>query len=478
MPKKKGKYSLDNNRFPAYSLPKIYGWHLIPKQDLKETGKVFKYFGANWWDLLMDGKLELNKGTVEVKTRDVHAVVFINLGVDAVLMTNKVTGDVYSVQPGKRSIVNNTYDKTVSFTSSNDSTEIHVTKIGNMYIILLQVEQLRSGKSKINKTAVFNDFLLMSGVPDKDQYLSTLGMEEMAALSFDDWKYVSDENDSKSDWVEYLLEQWDRCNPSRSGKPKKHIPFKIHWIWLSRYHDGREYGKIRPKFYKFMETWIQRNPNFEFNLWTDNPNFNTPKRFSDVIRVRGPSEIANVIKKLPPTVSKKIMYMFKNHPNVGARSDTLRQVVLYKEGGIYADINDASCLVQMEMMCTKFDFMIGVEPVMYVNNAIIGAKKGHIINKRFISYLAHHAHDFVQEWKEDYANEPEQEAKDDYIVSTTGPIAMSTIIFGVFKDVVMKNSVIFPSSWVYPNYWLPESPQTWLKPISITAHFDARDYLK
>jgi hypothetical protein len=122
--------------------------------------------------------------------------------------------------------------------------------------------------------------------------------------------------------------------------------------------------------------------------------------------------------------------------------------------------------------------MIGMEPVMYVNNAIIASKKGHVVPKRFLAVLAANAHDYVQEWIEDYAHETEQDAKDDYIVGTTGPIAMSGIIFGVLRDHTLKHSVIFPSSWVYPNYWIPEPSNVWLKPVSLFGHYDARDYLK
>lgn len=473
-----GKYSLSNKKFPAYSLPKIYGWHLLPKQKLHDSGKIYKYFGANWWDLLYNNKLKLQKGEVVVKTKDAHDIVFINLGSDTVKMTNEHTGDVYSVRPGKRSSINNTNDKTVKFLSSSPENEIHITRIGNMFLILLHIEQVRSGKSKIKSSDIFNDFLLMTGIPNKDQYISTLGLENFTAFEFDDWKYTGEnDNEVKSTWVELLLEQWDECNPRRQGKAKTSIPKKIHWIWLSRYHDGREYGKLQPKFYKFIDTWIERNPNFEFNIWTDNPDHELPKKYEDIITIRGPNEIKKTIAKLPKNIAIKIRYMFKNHPNVGARSDTLRQVILFTEGGLYADVNDGACLAPMEDMCNKFDFMIGMEPVMYVNNAIIGAKKGHVINKRFIAFLASNAKDFIEEWVNDYADE-DQESKDDYIVSTTGPIAMSQIIFGVLLEGLLKHSVIFPSSWIYPNYWIQESSEQWLKPISITGHYDARDYLK
>ncbi len=307
MPKKTGKYSLNPRKFPAYSLPSIYGWHLIPKQDLREKGKIFKYFGANWWDLLYDDKLGLKKGRVTLKTRHLHAMIFINLGADPVKMTNKQTGDVYVVQPGKRSTINNTFDRTITFVSSSSDNEINVTKIGNMYLILLQIEQVRSGRSKVKTSAVFNDFLLMSGIPDKDQYLSTLGLEQFGTVNVDGWNYVDEEDEAKSEWIEYLLEQWDRCNPRKAGRAKQHIPLKIHWIWLSKYHDGRKFGKLSSKFYKFMETWMVRNPEFEFNIWTDNPEFHLPSRFEGLIDVRGPADIKNLFGKLPQKIRKRIL---------------------------------------------------------------------------------------------------------------------------------------------------------------------------
>lgn len=470
------KHSMNSRKFPAYSLPKIYGWHLIPRQKITDKGRVFKYFGMNWWDLLYSGKLGLKTGSVTLKTKDVHAIIFINLGADSVKMKNTHTGDIYKVMPGKRSTVNNTFDRTITFTSSSKKNEIHVTRIGNMFLVLLQVEQIRSGKSFVKTSDLFSDFLLMSGIPDKEQYLTTLGLEEFTAVEFDGLKPIEEE-DAKSEWIEFLLDQWKICNPRKREKTEHPIPKKIHWIWLSRYHDGREFGAIKPRFHRFMETWIERNPDFEFNLWTDNPDIAVPTKFQEKITVRGPDQIKKQIKKLPEKLRKNITYMFRNHPNVGARSDTLRQVVLYTEGGLYADINDAACLGSMTKICNKFDFFIGMEPVMYVNNAIIGARKGHIINKRFIAFIADRAHDFVDEWVEIYADEEDQESKDDYIVSTTGPIAMSSIIFGVLKEKELKHTLILPSSFVYPNYWVKEPSDTWLKPVSITAHYDARDFL-
>jgi hypothetical protein len=470
--------SINTAKFPPYSLPKIYGWHLIPKQNLKETGKVYQYFGANWWDLLLSKQLPLHEGEIEVKTKDAHAIIFINLGCDEVKMTNTESGDVYNVKPGKRSTVNNTNDKVVIFRSSKRGNKMHLTKIGSIWIILLQVEQIKEGTCLIEKSDIFSDFLLMTGIPDKDQYMNTTGIENMDFFMVDDWKYVGSDTGMKSDFATNILDQWEVVNPRKRSKPPKGIPNKIHWIWFRKDPKKQEYGELKPVFYKFMDTWIERNPGFQFNLWTDNPNFPLPARYQDVVTIRGPDHVMNLINKLPHKIAKKIRYIYLNHPNVGARSDTIRQCILYFVGGMYADINDGACLAPMEKMFTKFDFIIGLEPVMYVNNAIIGSKKGHIINKYMIAWLAHNSKDFVEEWIEEYTD-AEQEEKDDYIVSTTGPIAMTYAIFGVFNEQPdkLKHSLFLPSAWIYPNYWIPESPASWLKPVSITAHYDRRDYL-
>lgn len=467
-------------KFPPYSLPKLYGWHMLPKQEIKDTGKIYQYFGANWWDLLMNDLLPVSIGNITVKTKNAHAIIFINLGSDPVMMTNNDTGDVYNVLPGKRSTVNNTYDRTVTLSCSKPDTKIHLTKIGSIWIILLQVEQIKSGDALVKNSDIFNDFLLMTGVPDKDQYLNTVGLEEMIAYKNEGWKYVGEEGCGKLDFAEMLLEHWEKVNPKKKTNAPSGIPKVVQWIWLRKDISKKEYGPLKPVFYKFMNTWVERNPGFQFNVWTDNPNFIVPKQFKDVITVQGPDEIEKLLDKLPDEVRGKIKYLFKNHANPGVRSDTLRQVILYFEGGIYSDINDGACLAPVEKMCEKFNYIIGMEPVMYVNNAIIASAKKHPISQAMIAWIASNSKDFVEEWNIDY-KDAERESQDDWVVSSTGPIALSQVIAWCFQNPKIQNqmshALFLPSAWVYPNYWIPESPGVWLKPVSIFSHYDRRDYL-
>lgn len=466
-------------KFPPYSLPRLYGWHLIPRQDIKDSGKRFKYFGANWWDLLFNDELPVSKGKISIKTKDVYAVIFINMGKTSVMMTNITTGDVYNIMPGKRSMVNNTFNKEVVMESSDPENIIHLTKIGSIWIVMLNIQQLRSGESQVKYTDVFNDYLLMTGVPDKDQYLNTVGIEMFDYVEVEGWKYKGTESGNKIDFTEMLLDHWKKVNPQKPGsKPVNGIPKVVQWIWLRRDPRKQEFGPLKPLFYKFMNTWVKRNPNFIFNVWTDNPDFKVPKMFEGIITVKGPEEIEKLLNRLDSNVKAKIKFLFKNHLNPGARSDTLRQVILYLEGGWYGDVNDSVCLAPLDKMSENFDYLIGMEPVVYVNNAIVASKKRHVFSQCMISWLAYHAKEFVEEWEDDYVDE-EQDAKDDYIVSTTGPIALTQVIFGAMMkhENKLKNTLILPSAWVYPNYWISETSDKWLKPVSIFAHYDQREFL-
>lgn len=467
-------------KFPAYSLPKLKGWHMLLKQHISDNAEKKGFFGANWWDLLINNKLPLSYGEIEINTKNTHSVILLNMGLDDIQVKNNFTGDIYNVKPGSRSFVNNTEDRIIVLSVNNKQSEIYLTKIGNVSLVLLQVEQLKSGKSSVKDSDLFSDFLLMCGISDTEQYLNTVGIESMDCIITKGWDYIDTEGTIKSDFVQTILDQWEAVNPGkRKGKIDKPIPKNIHWIWLRKDINKEEYFPLKQKFYRFMHTWIDRNPGFKYNLWTDNPEFKVPEPFRDNITVRGPEDIGKLLNKLPDAVNKGIKYLYNNHPNVGARSDTLRQAILYIEGGVYCDINDAVCLSPIEDICSKFDYIIGLEPVIYVNNAIIGSRKGHPISKAMLAFLNYYSKSFVEEWKRDYID-AEQDEKDDYIVSTTGPIALTTVIWGLLRDNLEKynHTLFLPSSWVYPNYWINESPGVWLKPVSIFGHYDGREYLK
>jgi hypothetical protein len=467
---------MDLQKIPLYSLPKLYGWHLLPRQRIPTKGKVHKYFGANWWDLLLNNMLPTHTGTITIPGKKYSNIILVNLGTDYTRLTNTETGDVYAIAPGKRNSVNN-LTSSITLKSDNSKNEMYLTKIGAVGLLLLNVQDLVTGKSSIKNTDIFTDFLLMNGVVDKDQYLNTVGLESMDAVITQGWTYIDTEQKAKSDFTDDLLEHWKSVNPGKRSYSKGQIPKAINWIWVRKDIREDSYGALDPKFYKFMRSWIDRNPGFKYNMWTDNPNFNVPEEFKGIITIRGPEDIKKILAKLPKEVRSSITYLYKNHINPAVRSDVLRQVILYYEGGVYADVNDGLCLAPLEKMLEKFDYIIGMEPVMYVNNAILASKKRHPITQAMLAWLAHISKDFVEEWESDYLD-AEAEDRDDYIVNMSGPIALTYVIFGLLESgKKLDSTLILPASWVYPNYWIPESPENWLKPMSIFAHYDGRTFL-
>ena len=72
--------------------------------------------------------------------------------------------------------------------------------------------------------------------------------------------------------------------------------------------------------------------------------------------------------------------------------------------------------------------MAGMEPMLYVNNAFVAAAPGHIIVKNFLLFIAERSDEFIDDWDPD----DDVEEKDNLVVSQTGPIAFSSIMFTYF----------------------------------------------
>ena len=171
------------------------------------------------------------------------------------------------------------------------------------------------------------------------------------------------------DWVQLVADRWSEINPAKRLPAGKSIPKKIHWIWLAR-QPGTP-NPLKPKYTKFMRSWILRNPNSEFYLWTDSSDPGIPTEIKDKVQVMNQDDISDLLNNLPAESRNGAIYMYKKHPNVGSRADTLRQCILYTIGGVYADVNDMLCMIPMEPYMEKFDFMAGLEPMLYVNNAFV-----------------------------------------------------------------------------------------------------------
>jgi mannosyltransferase OCH1-like enzyme len=123
------------------------------------------------------------------------------------------------------------------------------------------------------------------------------------------------------------------------------IPKLIHQIWIGD-------DKPLPMWHsRFLESWKTNHPQWTYKLWTN----------SDVFPLRN-------------------QHAFDVAPNVGSKSDILRYEILYRYGGLYADIDFESLKPLDPLLETvKCDAFAGFESPTHtyaesISNALIGCE--------------------------------------------------------------------------------------------------------
>jgi mannosyltransferase OCH1-like enzyme len=459
----------------VYDLPLLKHWHSYT--DVKEvSGKSYQYFGYNWWDLMRSDILQNTKyagyGKLDVNVnKPVAGFLFVNCSDKPIKVMNTTTKEVYLID--KYSTRNYNKSSKNTLRSNYEGCLMQYVIVGDAIVILIGLETVLNGKCPISKSPLYTEFLLASGVVNPTQYYHTTGLNAYLAKTFRSGKKMESEEDgSMMDWVQLLEDRWRRINPAKKLPKGPSIPHKVHWIWLARVPGTA--NPLKKKYTKFMKSWITRNPKCEFYLWTDSSNPGIAKELKESINVMGMTEINKVLNSLPSESKRGIMYMFKKHPNVGSRADTLRQCILYTIGGLYADVNDMLCQMPLEAYMDKFDFMAAAEPMLYINNAFVASRPKHPIVRNFLQFIAQNSKNFVSDWDPDL----EKEEKDDLVVSQTGPIAFSSIIYGLIDKEELSRTCIFPSKFIYSNYEIRETPLSWLSPVTLCSHWDERAFLK
>jgi mannosyltransferase OCH1-like enzyme len=184
-----------------------------------------------------------------------------------------------------------------------------------------------------------------------------------------------------------------------SNKGVENIPKIIHQIWLG--------GKFPDKYQDLSNSWLDKNPNWKFKLWTD-----------DDLEEFG---LVNIKQ-------------FNDAPNLGMKSDIFRYEILYRYGGLYID-TDFQCL-------KSFDDLVYLElftgtghmdtPDMF--NGLIACKPKHNIMKLLI----------------DGISSIDTNIKDfNKILYTTGPKYFSKLFFEYIKKNPNDKVVLFPTKFFY-----------------------------
>lgn len=133
-----------------------------------------------------------------------------------------------------------------------------------------------------------------------------------------------------------------------------HIPKIIHQIWLG--------SPLPDRYIRLQKTLKDKHPDWEYRLWTD----------ADVENLK---------------LENCIAYNASN--NYGEKSDIARYEILYRFGGLYADL-DVECIDSFDVLHHMCDFYAGISPLsntVILENCIIGCSPGHPIMKECVTTL-------------------------------------------------------------------------------------------
>jgi mannosyltransferase OCH1-like enzyme len=126
------------------------------------------------------------------------------------------------------------------------------------------------------------------------------------------------------------------------------IPRIFHQIWVGP-------DPFPEDFLPYQETWLAHNPGWELRLWTEENLPGDLERTEAYERLRQPAE----------------------------RADILRLELLYRQGGVYVDV-DFECLRPIEPLIESVDIFVARPKRRRLNNAIMGAVPGHPLLARAV----------------------------------------------------------------------------------------------
>jgi hypothetical protein len=203
---------------------------------------------------------------------------------------------------------------------------------------------------------------------------------------------------------------------SLSGACGEHlkIPKIIHQIY--------ENPDIPEYLTKIAETWKQHHPEWEYRFW-DRP----------------------AIEWFLESVCPEYIPLYKAFPFDVQRWDAIRYLILYYQGGLYADM-DYECLEPLDTLLCGSSCCMGLEPpanaVRYnmpyiVGNALMASVPGHPYFKRIIEDV----------FAESNISVPENKNRAFHIIETTGPF-MTTRIYDAYPS--KEEVTLLPAELIAP----------------------------
>lgn len=174
---------------------------------------------------------------------------------------------------------------------------------------------------------------------------------------------------------------------------RSQIPKIIHQVW-----EGRNGDVPADLLLRMAATWKEENPSWEYRFW----NYQKIDRF--------------LLDYFPRFISKYFSFRYDIQ-----RWDAIRYLILFKFGGIYADL-DTECLESLDWLQKFNDCCMGMEPPEHSGSF----KKPFIIGNAFMATRPVHPF-FTAIIKEISGNNSRAADKFNYVLETTGPKMISNL---------------------------------------------------
>lgn len=195
---------------------------------------------------------------------------------------------------------------------------------------------------------------------------------------------------------------YDQYNPSvLPPQQELKIPKIIHQIWIG--------SPVPPVFEKYMNSWkkMHAGRGWKYILWTD-----------------------ETVKNLFPLHNQKF---YDESESMGVKSDLLKWEIVYRYGGVYADM-DFECLKPLDLLHYTYDFYTGFQPFdaffVQLGAALFAAYPGHPLLKHCIETIK-------DDWHEKGA--PKK----------SGPVHFSKSFIAMAGKNASKD-ISFPAFYFYP----------------------------
>lgn len=183
------------------------------------------------------------------------------------------------------------------------------------------------------------------------------------------------------------------------------IPKIIHQTWKT--------NNVPIKCKKWIQSWLDKHPDYEYKLWTDHDN-------------------RELVKKHYP----KFLKVYDAYSKGVYRADIARYIIIYHYGGLYVDL-DFECLKNMDELLNKNTCFFAYEPEEHFKNG-----KPRICNALFASVKNNPI--FIEFLREAFKRSIKNIHKSP--VYLTGP----DMITDVLNKLKYPNIKIYKSCYFYP----------------------------